>query len=1629
MRYLLLLADADGVATTAALEIRSLREFPGDAEVSVHFRPVRNDPLFDSAKAGGALAYRILTGEGILRSQLWVEYELLGSHINVTGRSSDLLFALALITAAWKPRSAPYPAIAATGVLELSDDPRGGGFLVGPVTHTVAKVAAAVRAFAGVADAVVFFPAVDADVVARWHRDSGISTHVQLRPVATLEEALGALGLFLEKVYFGNPFRGLEHFDYVHRAIFFGRDAQTTEVLEQLLRREAAHRPGLLVEGASGSGKSSFLRAGILAALPRPFSQPPWIQDALSRRPVHDSAGQATWQVGLLSPGADEARLAQSVRECWRKLPQLADHLGPGDGTFASLARERRCHWPDGQRFVWVLDQLEDLFSLNINAAVIDAFGLFLKALQADGVWTLACIRADAAPELKRHPSLRSVFGSDEGQYYLETMGMSGLEDVIVRPAEVAGLSFAVDPGGRRLDRVLRDDAYLARDNALPLLQFALNELYQRRAGTELTFGAYERIGGLQGSVAATAISILLAEDMWTQRSLPNLFRHLVTVDDTGRATRRYASLAEIAAEPGAERLLRRLVAARMCVTDQRDGEGVVTFAHDALLRTWPALTNWLKEEAALLQTRELAERDAHLWRQHGRSPDWLASSDKLERFKTLEVAGIDSSEQVRQFVRLSAARIRRSERVQRAVVATIALLLVLAIGAGLVATRRQHEAEARTAETLKVQAQFLTEAADQRLKGDDVAGAQAIILDVLTDRRFAAERDPSAINVFQEARAADAQVAVLSGHGDAVESAVYSPDGARIVTASGDHTARVWDARMGIELAVLRGHSAGVNCAAYSPDGARVVTASDDGTARTWDAGTGKPLLVLSGHARSVRSAAFSPDGARVVTASWDHTARVWDALTGARLLTIAGHANAIQTAAFSPDGLRIVTASHDKTARVWDAHTGRQLAALGRYDVIFESAVYSADGRRIVTASRDKIVRTWDARTGAHLTDFIGHRAHVSSAAFSPDGAWIVTASHDGTARIWDSSTGAQRAVLSGHADRLQGAAFSPDGTRVVTASLDRTARIWAARAGRQLLVVSAHGALGSARFSPDGARILTASTEKSGELWDSVTGAKLVAVLGPAVGGSAADMSPDGTRIATATSDGIARIWDARTGSMLGVLAGHGAGVLSAIYSPDNSRIVTTSDDRTARVWDAPSGHQLIVLAGHGGSVRWAAFSRDGRRIATASWDKTARIWDSSSGLQLKVLAGHRDSVSSVDYSPDSRRIATASYDGTARVWEAGTGSSLLELSGHRGVVESVAFSPDGLRIVTASLDKTVRVWDAVTGSQLEVLTGHDDLVETAAYSADGARIVSASDDGTARVWAAPVPAALAAQIIWARAAQTAPMNDAGRARWNMPADKRLRDRATGASACDLAAAAYYDPDRLAPGTAQAEVNGDIAGAACLQDTGGGAHDARLAYQAGRALLAKGDPAGARREFESAMSQSYRAAAVDLGALTAREPATSADRERAATLYKGAWADGVVIAAFALGALYEARVEASGAAKSDEGSRDLGLAWDWYRKGAAAGEPSALARVAAQRETEAATATDPVARTQLMLEAFRLYSAATERAEHDAWPDSAWIRWCHRRATLARLLALEGRMQDVANAYAAVRGGTSQ
>ena len=596
-----------------------------------------------------------------------------------------------------------------------------------------------------------------------------------------------------------------------------------------------------------------------------------------------------------------------------------------------------------------------------------------------------------------------------------------------------------------------------------------------------------------------------------------------------------------------------------------------------------------------------------------------------------------------------------------------------------------------------------------------------------------------------------DCATAVLK-HEEEIRSASFSPDGTRVVTASRDKTARVWDAATGKPIGEPLRHEVIVTSASFSPDGTRVVTASWDKTARVWDAATGKPIGEPLRHEGGVANASFSPDGTRVVTASWDKTARVWDAATGKPIGEPLRHEGEVNNASFSRDGTRVLTAIDDKTARVWDAATGKPIGEPLHHEGDIISASFSPDGTRVVTASRDKTAQVWDASSGKPIGVSLRHEHSVVSARFSPDGTRVVTASWDKTARVWNAAKGYPIGEPLRHEHSVESASFSPDGTQVVTVS-DKTVQVWAVASGNPIGEPLHHErTVNSASFSPDGTRVVTASRDNTVRVWNVARGKPLGEPLRHAQWVRRASFSPDGSRVVTASDDETARVWDVASGKSVGEPLRHGDTVWSASFSPDGSRVVTASKDKTARVWDAASGKPVGEPLHHEDIVWSASFSPDGSRVVTASEDKTARVWDAASGKPTGEPLRHEKGVKSASFNSDGSRVVTTSgYD--ARLWDAATGKPVGESMRHEGYVNSACFSPHSTRVVTAS-HTTAQVWDAATGKPIGEPLRHEGGVESASFSPDGTRVVTACFDNTARLWdvVSKAPALTPAVLKW-------------------------------------------------------------------------------------------------------------------------------------------------------------------------------------------------------------------------------------------------------------------------------------
>jgi hypothetical protein len=857
----------------------------------------------------------------------------------------------------------------------------------------------------------------------------------QQSPVAIAEAGLTSLKRGLEKAGIGPgtfelqpdpnapfgwraPYRGLEALEPEDAAVFFGRSADIVRGIDALRGLAARKPPRLLVIlGASGAGKSSFLRAGLWPRLVRDDSQ--W----LPLRAIRAGRGGAIeGSEGLLSAIEEAHRRfdLRASRATLRERVATPKH-------FVELVRELRqaaarralLSQPPFPLPVLCLDQGEELFAPDAGAESERLLQLARAAMDADEALLLVTIRSDAYGAMQ---SARTLAGIDQLPLSLGPVPHGEIARVIREPSEV--LRRKVGPAAPVFDAAVveRLQAEIAGEtDALPLLAFVLQRLMREheQAGT-IGLAELMQTGGVAAAIeleaeAALADSGQAPERAERREALRRLFiPRLARIDRDSKAPqRRSARQSELPADllPLARALTqRRLLVVKLAA--QAEGAAAVEtatleVAHEALLRRWPTLAELLAEDrdalllldGVLLAAADwekseaqhkpdfLAHRGSRLAEALAlavRGPDWereiaparayMAACQAREAAEREEKEAALAREQAR-LAEIAAAQTRTAHLQRRArwALAAIAVVVALGLGAGVWQYRINL---ARQVQLDRGHVNLLAElATSQRLAGNLDAGLR---LAVHATRAELALSDGAPKGSLPQSTLAAAVGhsdlrLTLAGHEYTVLSAAFSPDGARIITTSYDRTARIWNANTGEEIAVLRGHDHSVSSAAFSRDGSRVVTASIDQTARIWDAATAKEIAVLRGHTQAVNSANFSPDGTRVVTAAGDNTARIWDAATGAEIAILAekkawgGYGfGTIATAVYSPDGALIVTAAHQGTARIWDAETARQVSLISVPDQLFYSAAFSPDGSRIVTASSDKTARIFDTATG---------------------------------------------------------------------------------------------------------------------------------------------------------------------------------------------------------------------------------------------------------------------------------------------------------------------------------------------------------------------------------------------------------------------------------------------------------------------------------------------------------------------------------------------------------------------------------------------------------------------------------------------------------------------------------------
>ena len=1107
-----------------------------------------------------------------------------------------------------------------------------------------------------------------------------------------------------------NPYVGARPFTAEQRV--FGRDRERSEIVNVVIAERI-----VLLHSPSGAGKTSLLhgRGGIIDSLrDEGFAVPP------------------VARVGL-PPALPRAN--RYIDSLFTSLEIEANESAALGALLGKLATEH----PEPVGAVLIIDQFEEILTVDPTGeheriAFFQALG---RALENRRLWALFALREEylgaLAPYRSHLPThLRTT-------YRLDLLDRAEAAEAIVRPARDAGVPFT-DAAADKLVRELctvtvpRLDGSVERKLGTSVepvqLQVVCHRLWLQRdpAAREIAESDINAVASVDAALAdyyAASLARATHDTRGSERSLRAwIERELITKTGVRSQIMRYGERKEGVPDAAVDALIDTYILRQ----DTRRGVDWIELAHDRLLKPI-CLSNaaWRREHLNVAQVQ------ASLWDERGRDEAFCLRGAALRDAERWAAAHPSEPTPIEEQLLAASRKLRNAERLEkRRQRRRLSAAIVVAVLLGLLGSWAWAKKVEADHQRNAARESSLMDSARELLARNQPAWAMKLLLEV---------KEPNKrgwVGLANDVLSANRLEVSLREHSSAVTKATFSPDGRRILTASQDRTARVWNADGTGKPIVLRGHDAAVLYAVFSHDGRRIVTTSSDNTARVWNAdGTGEPI-VLRGHEDRIVFAAFNPDDTQIVTASSDNTARVWNTDGSGDPIVLRGHTSRVRTAEFSPDGKRILTASEDGTARVWSADgAGKPIVLRGHSDMV-RFAAFSPDGRRIVTTSSDKTARVWSADGTGEPVVLRGHSEKVMHAAWSPNSKRVATVSLDTTARVSNADGTGEPVVLRGHMVEVPFVAFSPDGRRIATASRDRTARLWNADGIGEPIILRGHdSAVLTVAFSSDGKRIVTASEDNSAKVWSvNAAGDPPSSVRGSLR--NSTSLSPDFRRSATGLRDRTTKVWSTDgTGEPL-LLIGHTDRVRSAAFSPDGQRIVTASDDTTARVWSADGAGAPLVLRGHSDVVLTAAFSPDGQRIVTASQDGTARVWSADGTGEPIVLRGHTDRVIFAAFSPDGERIITGSDDTTARVWSAdGTGEPIV-LRGHDDSVQAAAFSPDGQRVVTGSYDKTARVWTDIRAGQSFVLRGHDGAVRSAMFSPDGKSIVTGSDDATVRVW---------------------------------------------------------------------------------------------------------------------------------------------------------------------------------------------------------------------------------------------------------------------------------------------------
>lgn len=1138
-----------------------------------------------------------------------------------------------------------------------------------------------------------------------------------------LSEAVGPTTAPAPRRVRRNPYKGLNAFEENDRAFFYGRD----EIIETLVGKVGAG--GLTtVIGASGSGKSSVVMAGLVPEL-RDGALP----------------GSDEWSPVYMVPGSgpfDEFHIAlRSVA-----VTDVRGRAGEGSNELraaliASLEGQRR-------RALLVVDQFEELFAAGIDDDTRDRFLDNLIDLATDSAGryrVVLTLRADFSDRPLTHARFGELMS--RGSVLIAPMRPEQIEDAVRKPAARVGVQ--VEPG--LVAEIIRDVA--SAPAFLPLLQYVLSELFERRTEDRLTIDSYRSLGGVQGVLERRAEATFASLEPEAQRACQQLFLRMVHLGDHGETTRRRLPLTEL---PGLgprgdiEKALEAFSAARILTYD-RDPVSrapTVEVAHETVIDNWARYQVWIDDTRAdVLAHRRLAAATA-TWVESGEDPSFLLTGGPLAAATSLASNGrVGLNEAEARFVAESgrahderrhqeqAVEHRSRRRLRVGIGVGIVALLVGVLAVFAVLQRQRAEALAAQQERQSTARQL----ASSSLANLDSADPDLSLLLAIEAAELSIDAGEEILPEVVEAL----HRAVVNPRPSLIIEGAASSPGGQVISYSrgGTHLAMV-DSAGGLMVvdpdtgetvrafAALEEEAFGVD---FHFGGSRLLSIHADGV-REWDWKTGSLLWEFSPETE-VATAGYSPDGRLVGVGGNDGKVTILLSSSAAVVTKIQGHEGRVGALAFDRAGTRIATGGGDAASRVWDVDSGALISEASTETILLsiEHLAWHPLADVVVVTNKQAETFLFDANTGERLNSFGNGQNFNSSVAFESSGSLLVAAGGDGVARVYGTFVGGEAAVeLPTGGVPLRDAEFEPGGLTVATVGVDGKVRIWpeilgselpiritqslyprlmATEGGDRYVIAASQLWLGTPSFVPAAVSVVESASDEAVLSWPTVRGE---------VGLGRTAIDADGTKIALPGADGGIEILDVTSGSSIS-LPDSGGFRATLDFNADGTRLAAGSFDGEIRIWDSDTAELIQVLQGHGDrepanrsvpispnedvSVRLttkrvnevAWLPGDGR-LASTGYDGTVRIWDVSTG-QGRVIHEAAHESYALAATPDGQRIVTIDLAGTIVEIEVGTGVVGREFESMSSAA-ALTMSPDGKYLAGAGLGGAV-LWDMESG----------------------------------------------------------------------------------------------------------------------------------------------------------------------------------------------------------------------------------------------------------------------------------------------------------------------------------------